>query len=269
MRYDLRAMTKRARQTRRKSITFRAVTIPSTSASDLYAGAYAPVIAAWTEAIDLILAAYERALSAMTTDSPADVGRVVEQREGVAFRVALTIRARLEQWAMRLEALHRRKWRAAVLIATSIDIGTMIGAGDMRMPIAASIERNVSLVKSVSEQARTRIGDAVFRGLTRRAPAAEVAKEIRDAVAMSRRRAMNIAADQMVKLASALNEERRREAGIATWEWMHSGKAHPREEHKARNGKRYSDDDPPADMPGELPFCGCTSRAVLDMDGEF
>jgi SPP1 gp7 family putative phage head morphogenesis protein len=86
---------------------------------------------------------------------------------------------------------------------------------------------------------------------------------------MTRRRALNIASDQTVKLASALNEERRREVGIDTWEWMSSHKVHYRPEHLARDGKRYSDADPPPDMPGELINCGCTSRAVLSLDGPF
>lgn len=89
-----------------------------------------------------------------------------------------------------------------------------------------------------------------------------------------------MAADQNVKLSSALNEERRRQAGITSWSWVHSGKVHFREEHKARDGLLYSEDPgkvgdkyqgkrirkPPADKPGELPWCGCTSRAVLILE---
>lgn len=269
MAYNLAAMTKRASNTRRKSITLRPVIIPTTQASDLYASAYAPIVAAWSEIVPAIMAAYEQALSAMTTDSPADVGRVIEEREGLAFRIALTIRARLEQWALKLEALHRRKWRAAVLTAANVDIGTMIGAGDMRMPIGAAVERNVSLVKSVSEQTRTRIGEAVFRGLNNRTPAREVAKEISEAVGMSRRRALNIASNEMTNLASALNRERAQQAGLNHYEWMHSGKAHPREEHKARNGKRYEYGEPSGDEPGMAIHCGCDARAVLDLNSEF
>jgi len=147
----------------------------------------------------------------------------------------------------------------------------------MRETLGAVIERNVGLVKSVSDEARRRIADSVFRGLQNRTPAREVAKDIREAVALERRRALRIASDQTVKVAAALNEERRRQAGIMAWEWIHSGKLHPRPEHEARDGKLYSDDPadvgaeyqgrvvrkPPEDKPGQLPFCGCTSRAVL------
>ena len=268
MRYDLATLWRRTRNPRRREVVLRPIVMPSTLASDLYARAYAPIVKQWEASLPEIVAQYERSLAAMTTDSPADIGAVMTSTEGSITSLYIVLRLRLEQWAARLERAHRGKWRGAILTATGIDISTMVGAGDMRMPVGAAIERNVGLIKSVSEQTRTRIGEAVFRGLTRRAPAPEVAREIRQAVAMSRRRALNIAADQMVKLASALNEERRREAGIDTFEWVHSGKVHFRPEHLARNGRRFSDDNPPDDMPGELPFCGCTSRAVLSLDDD-
>lgn len=265
----LAQMVRRTKRTRRTEITFRPIIAPGTLASDLYAEAYAPVIAAWTGATEEITAAYRQALATLTQDSPEQVTARIGVAELTAGRILLEIRLRLERWALKVERWQRGKWRANVLSATGVDLGTMLGAADVRAPLGAVIERNVALVKSVSDQARDRISDAVFRGLTQRKPAAEVAKDIRAATGMARRRALNIAADQTVKITSALNDERRRQAGIDTWEWLHSGKAHPRPEHEARNGKRYSDDDPPSDLPGELPFCGCTSRACLTLDSEF
>lgn len=275
MRYDLAAMVRRTRNPRRKSIAFRPIIAPGTLATDLFQVAFARVIREWQATIPALMAEYERSLSALTQDSAADIGAILEEREGSLFRLVLTLRLRLEQWALKVERYHRGKWRGAVLSATGVDINTLIGAGDMRDTLGAAIERNVSLIKSVSEQTRARIGDAVFRGLNQRKTAREVARDIREAVGMSRRRALNVAADQTVKITAALNDERRREAGISTWQWVHSEKANPRPEHQARNGKRYDDEaesgphKPPADRPGELPFCGCTSRAVLRLEGEF
>lgn len=275
MRYSLRTLWRRQANPRRNEVVLRKVQVPSTFASDLYASAYRPVMAAWEGALPAIVAEYERSLAEIVTDSPTDTAAVIERVDATLAALLITIRARISEWSRRLELHHRRKWRGAVLTATKVDIGTLVGAGDMRMPLEAAIERNVALVRNVSEQARQRISDSVFRGFQRRAAPREVAKELRGAVEMGRRRALNIAADQTVKLASALNDERRREAGLTTWEWVHSGKLHPREEHVARNGKRYDDDarsgphKPPEDRPGEKPFCGCTSRAVLTLDGEF
>ena len=264
----LAAMAARTKRTRKREITFRPITAPATLASDLYAEAYAPIVKAWSEAAERIIAQYERTL-AMTTDSPAEVGAVLSATEDAVTRILLSIRLRLETWALRTERWHRGKWSSTVKAATGVDIATMIGPKAAQTTVGGAIKRNVGLVRSISEQARTRIGEAVFRGLNKRAPAADVAKEIREATGMARRRALNVAADQTVKITAQLNQERRREAGIDTWEWVHSGKLHPREEHRARNGQRYSDDDAPEDLPGELPWCGCTERAVLSLDGEF
>lgn len=264
----LAAMAARTKRTRKREITFRPITAPGTFASDLYAEAYAPIVKAWSEASERIIAQYERTL-VMTTDSPAEVGAVLSATEDAVTRILLSIRLRLEAWALRTERWHRGKWTSTVKAATGVDIATMIGPKGAQTTVGAAIERNVGLVRSISEQARTRIGEAVFRGLNKRAPAADVAKEIREATGMARRRALNVAADQTVKITAQLNQERRREAGIDTWEWVHSGKLHPREEHRERNGNRYSDDDAPEDTPGELPFCGCTERAVLSLTSEF
>ena len=96
---------------------------------------------------------------------------------------------------------------------------------------------------------------------------------------MARDRSQRIAADQLSKLTGALADERRREAGLSTWEWVHSGKRHPRSWHVQRNGRYFSEDKamigrevdgktveaPPSadDLPSRPPYCGCRSRSVL------
>ena len=269
MRYSLAAMWRRQRNPRRREVTLRPVTLPATTASDLYASSYNPVIAAWTAAQAAIMAEYERSLSALTTDGAAEIGDILTRTENDIATILLSIRLRLARWTSIAERIQRQRWAAAVKAGTGVDIGMMIGPEGARETLGAAIERNVGLVRSVSEATRTKIGEAVFRGLSQRRSAREVAAEIREGVAISRRRALNIASDQTVKIASQLNSERRREAGIDTWEWLSSHKAHFRPEHAARDGKRYSDEDAPDDLPGELPYCGCTERAVLSLDGKF
>ncbi len=277
MRYDLATLIRRQRNPRRSVIELRPVIVPATMASDLYQSAYRPIVAEWEQAIPRIVAEYERSLAELVQDSPAEIGQVIAETEGSVASVMLTIRARIERWGLRLEAMHRRKWRGAILTATGVDVATLIGPSDARLTIGAAVEANTSLIRSVSDATRRRIGNAVFEGFRQRANPRDVAKQITEAVGMERRRALRIAADQNVKLASALNEERRREAGIDSWLWVHSGKRHPREDHKARDGFLYSENServgethkgkrvrkPPEDLPGQLPYCGCTSRAVV------
>lgn len=280
MKFDLTAMAKRARNTRRKVIVLQPIRVPATFASDLYAVYYRPVVRAWTDALPSIVAEYERTLAGLTTDSAATLEARIEAASAGAVAIILSSRNVLERWAERAASWHRARWRRNAQVATAIDLGAMIGPQDVRETLDSVIARNVSLVRDVSDQTRQRIADAVFRGLQARTPPRSVAKEIAEAVGMGRKRALRIAADQNVKLGSALNEERRRQAGIDSWVWVHSGKVHAREDHLARNGNLYSEDpgkvgtsyegqavlSPPSDMPGELPFCGCTSRAVLILE---
>jgi hypothetical protein len=274
MRYPLAQMVKRKTNMRRKSITFRQIIPPATLASDLFTSYYAPILKHWASAEAALISQYERSLREVTSDSPSQLGYSLSAIETEANNLIIILRIRLEAWAARIEKWQRGRWAGAVKTATGIDISAMIGPSDMRVPVSSVIERNVGLIKSVSDQARQRIGEAVFAGLNKRASARDVAADIRAAVAMGRRRALGIASDQLTKLNSALASERRREAGLNSWEWVSSGKLHYRPEHKARNGKRYSDDPsdnapPPAERPGELPYCGCGERAVLDLTSEF
>jgi SPP1 gp7 family putative phage head morphogenesis protein len=264
MPYDLTAIAKRTRRTRKKSATFRDIPPSTALANDLYATCYAPVVAAWTAATPAIMAEYERTLAAITTDTPADLGAQINEVENGIARLFITIRPLLERLILRTELWHRGKWRGAALSATGVDVGTLIGPDAVRGTLGAAIERNVGLIKDISAQARNRITDSVFRGLQQRRPARDVAKEIRQATGMARDRSVRVASDQLAKITEALSDERRREAGLDKWEWKWSGKQNGRPEHIARDGKIYSDADAPEDRPGELPFCGCRSLSVIE-----
>lgn len=260
----LASMVKRA-GLRRSKVTLRPVNLPRLLASDL-AAIYKPVTDAWAAALPTLEQQYARNLSAMTTDAPDDLAATISGVESDLASVFLSVRLRLERWAAKVEAAHRRKWAAAIEAGAKVDISTMIGPADVRRTLGATIEANVSLVRSVSDEARRKIGDAVFRGFQRKAPAREIAAAMAGAVAGQRKRSLRIAAHQTTWLGSQLNDERRRQAGIDTWEWVSSHKVNFRPEHQERDGRVYSDSDRPSDLPGELPNCGCTSRAVLDVD---
>lgn len=236
----------------------------------------------WTA--ERILSAYDAELSrVLTTDAPDDLSRLFEELGEAVSRLVLELTPELRDFAFSVEGWHRRKWRDTVLSASGVDLATLIGPQDVRETIDRFLARNTALVRDVSAQARGRIADAVFRGLQQRTPAREVGKEITEAIGMARTRANRIAADQAVKLGSALDAERQRQAGLTVWRWQHSGKRHPREYHRDRSGNLYADEaadrgtlangdvvrEPPAsdDLPGVPPFCGCVRVGVLVLNG--
>lgn len=282
MRFSLAAMVRRLRNPRRKAIPLRDATPPAVLATDLFRGFYLPVVETWGASSERLIATYERTLAEMVTDTPANVAADLDGIAAEIDRLVLRLTPRLRDWALRVEQWARGKWRGAVLSATGVDLQTMIGPEDVAETLDALVERNVGLVRDVSAQTRGRIADSVFRGLTNRTPAREVAREIAEAVGMGRARATRIAGDQLSKLTSALADERRREAGIDVWKWRHSAKKHPRDWHKARDGKLYGDTagmvgrevdgqtvlapPEPNDLPGRPPFCGCRAQAVIVFD---
>lgn len=282
MRFDLTALARRARNPRRKAIVLRDINPPAVLASDLYAAAYDPVVRLWQQAGDRLVTEYTRTLSTLTTDSTADMSGILDEADDLFTRLLLRLEPLLRDWAVKVEQFQRKRWIAAVLSASSVDLTAMLGVGDVRDTLENTIAWNVRLIRDVHAQASKRISDAVFAGISHRQPARDVAKTIREAVGMSRRRSLGIASDQLSKISSALADERRRQAGLDTWEWVHSAKKYPREWHLKRNGNYYSEVServgqtvegktimtPPdsSDLPGRPPYCSCRTRSVLIFD---
>lgn len=279
MKVDLHAAARRSRNIRRRFIYLPEIAAPDMFAVDLYQSCYLPVIAAWKEQASQVIAEYERTRGEMTLDSPADIEREVEEAAGFVSRLFITLTPSLRAWALRVDRSIRTKWRGAVLSATGVDLDTMMGPADARETLETSIQWNTALIRDVSDEIRTRVSNTVYSGLAQGKSAREVGKEIDEAVELGRKRSLRIASDQLSKLSNALADERRREAGLDIWEWHHSGKRHPREEHRARDGLLYTDNPahvgkkvdgktvrlapPRGDRPGQPPYCGCRARGVM------
>lgn len=277
MRFDLTAMAKR--QGLRRSTTIRDIRPPEMYALDLFRAAYLPVVSVWEEVVGPLSAEYLRSLSEITTDAPSDLETILNEAERRSGAIFFSLKPALERWTLFVERWYRGKWNAAVLSASRVDLSTMLGPADVRVSLETSIANNVGLVRSVSDEARQKMSQAVFDGLRNRTPADEVARRLKDVAGMGRARARRVASDQLAKLTSSLADERRRQAGLLTYEFLHSGKKHPREEHKKVDGFLYSEDPSvvgtkingkivhaplPSNMQaGRPPFCGCRNRSVL------
>ncbi len=203
-------------------------------------------------------------------DSIFDLDSILAAIEGELQRLVLSITPSLRNWAVRAEVWHRGKWRGAVLTATGIDLNMMLGGSDVSDTVESVLSRNVGLIRSVSDETRARVSDIVLRGYQARSPLRQVAKEMTEAVDLSRKRALRIAADQNSKMAARLDQARQEQAGIMSFKWRHSLKRHPRAVHVAHDGKVYRWDalpllDGKPDRPGDAPFCGCRAQAVIDL----
>ena len=271
MRIPLRALV-RAQNPRLRRITLRPIETTQSQADDL-AAIYARTVRLWQDARPRIVEAYRQELSAarvgdgLVRDDTGWLRAVIEAVAG-QVQVELTFfEALFQGWASRLVRWHVRRFAANLKYASNVDLSSALEVAGVDGTVADALARNVALVRNISDQARGRIADIVFRGLQQRIPADQVAREIAEATGMARDRARRAASDQTVKLSSALDRERMRQLGFKEFRWRHSGKVHYREWHKARDGKVFRLDDPAlvGDMPGDQPFCGCVSQAYMEI----
>ncbi|PRD41367.1 phage head morphogenesis protein [Phyllobacterium phragmitis] len=248
---------------------------PSKAQQDDLARLYMRVVRIWAVgAKDQIFPAYQRALAkqratdGITRDGVDDLEIEIATIDRDAVRSVLSIRGLFVAWAERLQLWHLRRFVSSLLYSSNVDLSTQLQPGDVQETIEDIVARNMALIRNVSDQARGRISDIVFRGLQNRTPAREMAKEIAEATGMARDRSLRIASDQTQKLSASLDRQRQLQVGMKKFEWRHSGKVHFRQEHKARNGKVFdwSSDVGRTDPPGFAPFCGCKAKGILDLD---
>jgi SPP1 gp7 family putative phage head morphogenesis protein len=273
MKIDLRRMAK-AQGIRKPRIETAAIVTTKAQADDL-ARLYIRTVRIWAVgARDRIKPAYARALTeqkamgGLTLDRAGDVEVEIEAVNNEAVRSIFTFRGLLQSWAETIQSWHMRRFVSQLVYSTNVDLSTQMHAGEVQETIEDVLARNMALIRDVSDQARGRISDILFRGLQNRTPVKEVAAEIAKVTGLARTRALNIASDQTVKLSASLDRQRQLQVGMTSFEWRHSGKLHYRPAHKARNGKAFAWNSDVArnDAPGMAPFCGCKTKGVLELD---
>jgi SPP1 gp7 family putative phage head morphogenesis protein len=226
------------------------------------------IVAAWIKAInETILPAFSSALEfqKLTRDAPSDTIRsALEASQEILDRLVISLGLDVEEWAAKVEEWHRRKFTTSLREALGLDISLNISEFDFDDELQLVVERNVGLIKGLSDDLRKNVEQAVVNAMVQGKPRRELAKELTERVEVSRSRAKLIARDQTTKLASNLDKMRQEQAGIDEYKWRHSGKAHPRPEHVRRDGKIFRWDSPPSDgHPGQAINCGCKAQAYV------
>lgn len=141
----------------------------------------------------------------------------------------------------------------------------------MRDIARATVNANVSLIKSIPQQYLRNVEGIVMRSVQTGRDLGQLAKDLQKQHGVAKRRAALIARDQNNKATSAFQRARQQELGITRAVWMHShaGKE-PRPTHVKMNGKTYDINKgmwDPAEgeyiFPGQLINCRCTSRSIV------
>ncbi|QGH71263.1 head protein [Yersinia phage vB_Yen_X1] len=104
-------------------------------------------------------------------------------------------------------------------IRKAIGVNLTLPYGDLSAKLAAWVEMNTGLITKLSTDHLTAIQEIIGRGFRGGVSVRELAKEIAERTAMSKRRARLIARDQIGTLNGQVTEERNTELGIAKYIW--------------------------------------------------
>lgn len=266
MQIPVAELIRRAEKTRQAELVLLAI-IPPVGLEHQLRAIYRQIVREWgAQTNELIQPAYVATLGEGVRDTPADVKGATDSAAAELNRLIIALGPVLEDWVVRVERWHRGRI-SQLFVPTGVRLETLLGRGDVARTLESVLAENLALIRSLNEQMRSEISGSVFRGLTNRSPAAQVGREIRKITGIAKSRADLIAADQLQKLTSSLDQERQTQLGINEFEWQHSGKKHPRPHHLARNHQRFKWNSVVGrtDPPGRAIRCGCKARAVVKL----
>ena len=141
----------------------------------------------------------------------------------------------------------------------------------MKDAASASIQENVSLIKSIAQQHLSDVEGIVMRGYAAGNDLGSVSKELQERYGVTKRRAALIARDQSNKLNATTTQARRVELGLFRAVWMHSGAGkEPRPSHVKAGREKLEFDvrtgayiDGEYILPGQKIGCRCSSKTIL------
>lgn len=161
-------------------------------------------------------------------------------------------------------------------VARALGVNIILPGSDLSDALDAWVIQNGSLITSMQNDYLQRVQNVVNQGFRTGRTYRDIAKDIREATGITRRRATLIARDQVGSLNAQVTEQRDKDLGITEYIWRNAGDIRVRGnpsglypkskyDHWRREGKKYSYDKPPADgNPGEPIQCRCFAEAVIE-----
>lgn len=160
-------------------------------------------------------------------------------------------------------------------LSGGLTLPTTVLTGELSEVLAATVNANVSLIKSISSQYLSGVSDAFMRSITTGNGLQDLIPYLHSHKGITLRRARMIARDQTRKTFNNISKHRMQGVGIEKYTWLHTGGSdHPRKEHQAMSGNIYRFDDPPVidsktgerGIPGQLINCRCKMIPVIKFD---
>jgi len=165
-------------------------------------------------------------------------------------------------------------------IGEGISIRVNMLAPVVKETIKAKGYEAANLIKRVPGKYLDGIGAEVMRSISSGRGLQDLQPALEKHGVKVRNWSKNVALDQTRKVYDGVSTAAMKSAGIRKFEWVHSGGSNdPREYHllpwpAGLNGGIFDIDDPPVidkrtgerGFPGQLPYCRCTKRPVVDFE---
>lgn len=143
--------------------------------------------------------------------------------------------------------------------------------------IKASTQEAAGLIKLIPQKYLSEVGGQVMRSITTGNGMKDLVPFLNEKYNGNIRHARNVALDQTRKSYQSINSARMKAIGIKNFIWVHTGGAkEPRLHHIQMSGKEFSFENPPFigvmygkdvhGMPGELPYCRCICKPVINFN---
>ncbi|PHP66539.1 hypothetical protein CSC94_12680 [Zhengella mangrovi] len=149
-----------------------------------------------------------------------------------------------------------------------IDLTALIHQEDLADLVRSINGRNASLIRSLSDDAKKRVEQAVYESWTSGQTAKELQGRLKREFGVLDRRAKLIARDQMAKMNADFNQRRHVQAGITSYIWTTSHDERVRTLHRSLDGRQYKYGKPTGAEggmpPGKPIVCRCIARAVVE-----
>jgi len=148
--------------------------------------------------------------------------------------------------------------------------------------VDAGAAESTALIRSVPSKYLSQVQGDVMRSITSGNGLQDLVPALEKQNVKTLNWAANVAKDQTRKVYNNINKARMQDAGVSKFEWIHSGGSNkPRQFHMDRapaglNGGIFDFNNPPIidkntgerGIPGQLPYCGCTMRPIIDLSDE-
>lgn len=163
-----------------------------------------------------------------------------------------------------------RQFISAVKRATKADISALVRPDDVSDMVKKIVERNTSLITSLSDETREKIQQAVVDAQINKHSQAQLKQNIKGILGKQANRADLIATDQMEKLSAELTAVRAKQAGLNWYIWRTQADGRVRKKHSDLAGKEQDANNPSHGDDGQLPRqpirCRCWAQWIIKQD---